>query len=86
MRDISTASNIAALQPDTLRLVDTPAAADILQLDPRTLENWRSLGRGPRFVKCGKCVRYRMSDLLKYLDDNSRQHTSDAGLPSVVGA
>ena len=90
MRDspTSSAANIAALHPDTpdtLRLVDTPAAADILQLYPRTLENWRSLGRGPRYVKCGKRVRYRVSDLLKYLEDNSHQHTGDSGLTAAVG-
>lgn len=69
---------VTAILPDVLRLVDTPAAAEILQLDYRTLENWRSLGRGPRYVKCGKRVRYRISDLLAYLDANSRNHTGEA--------
>ena len=70
---------VTSPKPDAymLQLVDTAAAAAILHLNDRTLENWRCLGRGPRYVKCGKRVRYRMSDLIKYLDDNSRQHTGE---------
>jgi hypothetical protein len=31
-----------------------------------TLANWRSKGRGPRFIKLGKAVRYRLPDILEY--------------------
>jgi hypothetical protein len=32
------------------------------------LRKWRMTGRGPRWIKLGKLVRYRMSDLNAYLD------------------
>lgn len=62
---------------DSMRLVDTRGAADVLQLNERTLENWRTYGRGPRYVKIGGRVRYRVSDLLSYLDESTRQSTGN---------
>jgi predicted site-specific integrase-resolvase len=32
----------------------------------RTLERWRSVGRGPLFVKVGAHVVYRLSDVERY--------------------
>ncbi|MCB7128410.1 MAG: helix-turn-helix domain-containing protein [Candidatus Brocadiales bacterium] len=44
-------------------LLKTEAAADFLSMSPGTLRWWRSIGRGPPFVKCGDAVRYRAEDL-----------------------
>jgi hypothetical protein len=45
-------------------LVDEREAAAILNVEVRTLRNWRALGKGPRFVKVGeRMVRYRRCDL-----------------------
>ena len=46
------------------------------QLDVTTkcLQAWRSRGEGPKFVKVGRLVKYRMSDVLEYI--NNRVHTS----------
>lgn len=42
-------------------------AAAILRLSPRTLRQWRWLGKGPRAVKVStRCVRYRHDDLDKW--------------------
>ena len=38
-------------------------AALRLWLSERTLERWRVSGTGPRFVRCGRSVRYREADL-----------------------
>lgn len=35
------------------QLLPTEAAAARLGLQPKTLHQWRSLGRGPKFVKLG---------------------------------
>jgi hypothetical protein len=35
-----------------------------------TIRKWRALGRGPRFIKIEGRVKYRLSDVLEYL--NSR--------------
>lgn len=61
-------------------LVATPAAAEHLGgLKPTTLEIWRVQGRGPRYIKCGRLVRYRIEDLDAYLDAQTRTSTSQAG-------
>lgn len=41
-------------------------AADYLGLCVQTLRNWRGLGRGPKYAKIGRCVRYQLSDLKAY--------------------
>ena len=38
-------------------------AAALLKSNARTLERWRSTGTGPSFVKVGRRVAYRRSDL-----------------------
>lgn len=35
-------------------------------LSPRTLERWRWLGQGPRFLKVGGRVLYRLEDIEAY--------------------
>jgi excisionase family DNA binding protein len=44
-------------------LLSQRQAAEYLCLSERTLERWRVQGSGPRFVRCGRCVRYREADL-----------------------
>lgn len=60
-------------------LLPTPEAASYLRLSPRTLENWRVRGRGPRYVKLGDQVRYVRGDLDAWVDENTRISTSDPG-------
>jgi len=46
---------------------DTAGAASYMSLAESTLEKWRVSGRGPRFVKIGRAVRYRTCDLDDFL-------------------
>jgi predicted site-specific integrase-resolvase len=39
------------------------ALAERWLISPRTLEQWRWQGRGPRYVKVGSRVIYRLSDI-----------------------
>ena len=48
-------------------LLPAKAAAKILNTDVGTLRNWRSLGRGPDFVKVGSRVKYQPSVLRAYV-------------------
>jgi len=41
----------------------------------QTLENWRSAKRGPTYIKVGRSVLYRLSDVLDY----ERSHTIQRG-------
>jgi len=36
------------------------------KLSPRTLERWRWIGEGPKFLKLGGRVVYRLSDIEEY--------------------
>lgn len=45
----------------------------------KTLQNWRVLGKGPRYRKFGSGVRYNRRDLHKWADDLP---TGGAGVPS----
>jgi predicted DNA-binding transcriptional regulator AlpA len=59
------------------KVLDTRAAADFLGISPRTLEGFRVRGGGPRFVKIGGAVRYRLESLDEYLRQQERASTSD---------
>lgn len=43
-------------------------AARFLGLCVQTLRNWRGLGKGPKYAKIGRCVRYQLSDLKAYAE------------------
>lgn len=45
----------------------------------RTLRRWRVEGNGPAYLKIGKSVRYRHSDLTNYLNSCLRTSTTDIG-------
>lgn len=58
-------------------LIDTNKAADWLDQAPNTLAKMRVTGGGPRFVKLGRSVRYRVSDLEAYIADRVVTSTSE---------
>lgn len=58
-------------------LEDTPATAERVGVKKNTLETWRTQGRGPKFVKIGRRVMYRVADVEAFLDANTCQSTSD---------
>src|SRR4051794_38724568 len=51
--------------PDTL--LTEVQAADFLNLSVRTLQAWRIKIAGPRFVRAGRAIRYRRSDLIAWI-------------------
>ena len=46
-------------------------AARLLNLSPRTLQNWRIACNGPPFVRVGRAIRYRRNDLIAWIDANT---------------
>jgi len=59
-------------------LLSVEETASYLGVKRQTLASWRCLGRYPlRFVKCGRHVRYRQSDVEKFLADRSAMHTGE---------
>jgi len=59
------------------RLVNEREAADVLCYSVRALQNWRHRGGGPKFVKVSaRSVRYRVRDLLDWIDARTVHSTS----------
>jgi len=65
----------------------TVLSRDVLQgkVAEATLEKWRHLGRGPRFIKVGKAVFYRQSAIDHWLKQQTRSFTTNE-LPDIVPA
>lgn len=54
--------------PDLLTLAET---AQYLRMKPKTLRNWRSLGKGPKALHLGGRVVYRRDDVLAFRDNQA---------------
>lgn len=59
------------------QLLDTKHAAAFLGLAAKTLENWRTAGKGPQHKKVGGRCFYRVKDLSRYLRSKTRSSTSE---------
>ena len=57
--------------------LDTEAAAEYVGLSPRTLEKMRTTGRGPRYRKHGRYVRYHIDELNAWSSGAAKHSTSD---------
>ena len=60
-------------------LLNTDEVAKLVGLHSVTLAEWRTQGRGPRWVKLGRKVRYRPRDVEAWLDQNERTSTRISG-------
>ncbi len=61
-------------------LLTTTEAAEYLGVTPRCAEAWRVRGGGPPFIKISaRAVRYRLSDLNRWIEERLRTSTSDDG-------
>ena len=62
---------------DPDRLMNEKEAAELLCYSVRALQNWRSRGGGPKFIKVSaRSVRYRRRDLLDWIDAHTVTSTS----------
>lgn len=60
-------------------LLDEKQAATLLNVKPGTLSVWRSTGRyAIPFVKVGRSVRYRLSDLQAWIEGRTQAHGATA--------
>lgn len=55
----------------------TTAAAPRIGVKPKTMENWRTLGKGPQFHKVGSRVVYDPKDLEAWLAARRVSSTSE---------
>ena len=68
----------------TLVLIDQKRLANMCLCSERTIERKRLDGTGIPFVRIGRLVRYRLIDVLEYLEAQRRTSTSDTGPDEVV--
>ena len=54
-----------------MQLLKEGEAAQILTCQPSALRRWRREGRGPRFIRVERLIRYRQSDLEDFIEQNS---------------
>lgn len=66
------------------RLLKQEDVKEILGLADSTLEQWRLRGKGPKFVRVGRAVRYRESDIHTYIKNlRAFSSTSEADLSEM---
>ena len=58
------------------KLLTTKEVAESFGIAPNTMEIWRIRGEGPRFVKCGRYVRYRRNDVEDYIESRTVSSTT----------
>lgn len=90
MRTIADAANIAAIKSEIAAQlgydpknppvqIDDKQAAIVLGAKASTLSVWRSTGRyNLPYMKVGRLVRYRLSDLAEFLARRTSEHTGEA--------
>lgn len=61
------------------QLLKTKAAAELLNLGQSTLVKLRNSGKGPRFSKLGRSVRYAREDLKAWASANASTAKSRSG-------
>jgi predicted DNA-binding transcriptional regulator AlpA len=52
---------------DTTDLIRDHEVARLFDVSVAAVRRWRQAGHGPRFLKLGRCVRYRRRDVLEFL-------------------
>ena len=71
--DVSNRNKTSSYEPDSL--LTPKQAGEALHVSAGTLAVWRSTGRYElRFVKVGRWVRYRWSDILQFLDSRTQTY------------
>jgi len=61
---------------DTTRALTEREVADMLGLSVATLRAWRHRGKGPRFLRLGRSVRYLPSDVADFVRASAVDTTS----------
>ena len=65
----------------TIRHLDQLGLARRWAMSPRSLERWRWTGVGPRFLKVGGRVVYRLADIEAYEAERLHESTATAASP-----
>jgi excisionase family DNA binding protein len=58
-----------------LTLWSTTELADVLGVPVSTVSNWRLDGKGPKFIRVGKHVRYAFDDVVAWTVEHKHERT-----------
>lgn len=64
---------------ERLGFVSEAQFAAMMLVTTNTLQYWRMQGTGPRFVRLGRGVFYRLKDIEEWMDDNVHSSTETSG-------
>lgn len=64
-------------RPADPNLLTPKDAASLLGKSERTLEEWRRVGKGPKYSKDGRSIWYRRDRIAEYLADREGQSTEE---------
>ena len=67
MKSAETVGRSGAAEINPEELITNDQAAKLLGIEPATLVTWRSEKRGPDYLKVGRLVYYRRSDINAWL-------------------
>ena len=70
----------------TIKHFDQKQLAERWGISPKTLERWRWLGQGPKFLKLGGRIVYRLEDIEAFEEQQLRQVTGSAAAASPTPA
>ena len=70
----SSKSSNSSNEGDAVRVfLDSQQLAELLGVPKSTIDFWRASGTGPTFIRLGKHVRYRESDVLAWAEENRHE-------------
>ena len=58
------------------QLMTEKDVASLICISPRALQNWRLRGGGPEYIKIGRSVRYQRSDVMQFIDERKKRHST----------
>ena len=61
---------------DLIDTISEAGLADTLKLKPVTLRSWRRKGEGPPYYRCGRAVRYKLSEVDQWLSKRHYKSTA----------
>lgn len=61
---------------EPLAFLNEHQLADLLCQSVRTIQKWRVTGYGPPYYKIGRSVRYRRSEVIAWVEERRKAHTS----------
>jgi len=68
----------------SINLLSECAVARLLGVSVNTVRRWRHLGRGPKHVKIGTAVRYKLEDVLAWLESRASGGGIDQAEPNCM--